>query len=335
MRRRRLGARKRRPLPRMSIKRQRKARTPAYKAHMSRRIAARATLVAKKRQSTKKVVKNVVHSMKAKNVKLVVDFNKQSTNEATAFQPDQLHTFHLNYNIRHEMHTSHNTTTGLIETTPQVLALEKERRSSPSIFLTAFRMEYKIEMSNHEDLDQYGEGIRLRMILVNDKYKEGITSDKDMFAYSENYQPIRDAFGNEADHAAEFNGNKNCSFRDFTENNFFFDRASKLTTALNKKRFTTIKEWKFYFKRRYVGDEQVKRGVIFVPFKNKKVTYHNVQDDNNENTEPEVQPTKNYKLILFYERLNGDHTPVSGIAPLKFKMHGSLYWKDEAPFKSC
>ena len=35
---------------------------------------------------------------------------------------------------------------------------------------------------------------------------------------------------------------------------------------------------------------------------------------------------------MWYERMNGDKSKVSGVAPIKINIHGDIYWKDAAPF---
>ena len=48
--------------------------------------------------------------------------------------------------------------------------------------------------------------------------------------------------------------------RYFGDTNFFFDTATKLTAAINPKRYKVLKEWKLAWKEKWQGDEAVKTG---------------------------------------------------------------------------
>ena len=50
--------------------------------------------------------------------------------------------------------------------------------------------------------------------------------------------------------------------RSFANQNLFFDTYSKVVMALNRGRYTSVKEWAVKFKQRFLGNEQVKQGFI-------------------------------------------------------------------------
>lgn len=264
------------------------------------------------------------------------NFNKQSTNANTDWQPHELQTEDLNYGIVHENFEKELSADGVIITEPEDLAKACSRRSGNEIYLTALRIKYKLELNNDVALNNYGEGIKLKWALVIDKYEQGIPPRKDMFAYSSAYQKHVNAFGNDLDHAAMFaqgitpqNVHKG---RDFDDDAAFFDKFETINAGLNKKRYTLCKAWTFYFKRKYIGDEQIKRGTLMYPFGNQKIKYFSEPKQEGSAAEYITRPSKNYKLIMWYERMNGDDTAIGGKAPLKVKMHGDIYWKDAAPF---
>lgn len=308
----------------------RRKRRPAFKFKRGR---------SKIRGNAKKRVKNVVHSMKMSNQLQVINFDRPSLNIGNAWQPDELVAEDLTMLILHENHDKELATIPLdqhIIETPEDLAKACSRRSGNEIYLTSLRIKYKIELNNDVLLNQYGEGLKIRMLLVIDKYEHGIPVRKDMFAYSSAYQKHVNALGNELDHAAMYvNGVDPQSVhkgRDFTDNTVFFDRYEKINAGLNTKRYTVCKQWTFYMKRKYIGDEQVKRGVLQYPFKNQKIKYWSAPKQDGAPNQYITRPSKNYKLLMFYERLNGDDTEVDAVAPVKVEMHGDIYWKDAAPF---
>lgn len=273
--------------------------------------------------------------MKGQNCKLVVTFDQPSTDGSNACQPNTLHAWYLNYGIAHEQVDMdvNNANPAKIQVTPADLAAATTRRSSPNIFLNALRIEYRIELNNDALLNDYGEGLKLRILLVKDKFEHGINAGEQMFAYSNRYQVYKDADGNTDDNLADWQaGYHQVKLgRNFQDPTVFFGNETKLTTALNSKRYTKVREWNMYFKRKFVGDEQVRHGILFHGFKNDKITY-SLEKKNADNATDVIRPNKSYKILLFYQRMNGDATPVTNTAPLKFKMQGHLYWRDEAPF---
>lgn len=289
-----------------------------------------------KRGHSKKHVKNVVHSMKHSNQLKVCNFNRQSAAQASAWQPHHLQVEDLNYGIVHESFEKEVDANGVIITEPEDLAKACSRRSGNEIYLTALRIKYKIELNNDALLNQYGEGLKMKWALVIDKYEQGINPMKDMFAYSSAYQKHIDTFGNNLDHAAMFQQGISPQMvykgRDFGDDAAFFDRFETINAGLNKKRYTLCKAWTFYFKRKYIGDEQIKRGTLMYPFGNQKIKYFSEPKQEGAANTYVTRPSKNYKLMMWYERMNGDDAEVLGKAPLKIKMHGDIYWKDAAPF---
>lgn len=294
-----------------------------------------------KRGRTRKGIKNAVHSMKPSNQLKVVNIDKPSNNTGTAWQPDILITEDLVYGIAHENVDKELATTGVLDaniivTSPEDLARACSRRSGNEIYLTSLRIKYKLELNNDPLLNQYGEGVKLKMMLVVHKYEQGIPIRKDMFAFSNAYQKHKNAMGNEIDHAAMFTAGVTPQAvhkgRDFNDDSVFFDKFEKINAGINKKRYTVCKTWSFYFKRKYIGDEQIKRGVLTYPFKNQKIKYWSSPKQDGESNTYVTRPSKNYKLIMFYERLNGDANAVDAVAPIKVEMHGDIYWKDAAPF---
>ena len=294
------------------------------------------------RGKNKKGVKNVIHSMKVSNQLQVINQNLQSTSVATTWQPDQTRTEDLTYGIMHESYgkelsiPSPGSNQQHIIETPEDLAKACSRRSGNEIYLMSLRFKYKFELNNDVLLNQYGEGLKMRMVLVVDKYEQGIPIGKDMFAFSNAYQKHKDAFSNELNHENMYSQGITPQAvnmgRDFGDDEYFFDRFEKINAGLNKKRYTVCIEWTFYFKRKYIGDEQIKRGTITYPFNNQKIKYWSSPKQEGSPNEYVTRPSKSYKLIMWYERMNGDDTKVSGKAPIKVKLHGDIYWKDAAPF---
>jgi len=288
------------------------------------------------RTKSKKHVKNVVHSMKHSNQLQVCNFNKQSTTAGTAWQPHNLQTEDLTYGIQHESFEKEVDENGVIITEPEDLAKACSRRSGNEIYLTALRLKYRVELNNDAALNQFGDGVKMKWALVIDKYEQGVPIEKDMFAYSSSYQKHRDAFGNDLDHESMFQQGISPQMvykgRDFGDDNKFFDKFETINAGLNKKRYTLVKAWNFYFKRKYIGDEQIKRGTIMYPFANQKIKYFSEPKQQGDVNTYVTRPSKNYKLIMWYERMGGETTAVTAKAPLKIRVHGNIYWKDAAPF---
>lgn len=276
-----------------------------------------------------KNVKAVVHKMKGKNYKLVVDYNKQGNGVSNlgSMNPDSL--FHANMTDHIDHEATGETTSTYDPVAAKALAIE--RRSSPSIYLTGFRMMYRFELANNTELDQFGEGYTIRCLLVKDKYDHGIPPGKEMFAHSMVYQSVRDAFGNENDHNLERINTHNKIGRNFDANDQFFDKNTKVSSALNTKRYTKLNEWTFNFKRRYVGDEQVQSGLLMHNFNMEKLTFEHKTVE--ASGTQDVIPDKRICFMMYYERKNGNDDIVTGFPPIKVKLHGFLYWKDEAPFQ--
>ena len=190
------------------------------------------------RTCKKKGVRNVVHSMKKSNQLKVIDIDKQSTSLGNKFQPNVLLTEDLTYGIVHESFEKEVNTNGTIITEPADMAKTCSRRSGNEIYLTLLRFKYKLELNNDVSLNQYGEGLKMKMILVIDKYEQSIPIRKDMFVFSNAYQKHVSVLGNELDHEAMFqqgitpqNIHKG---RDFIEEPYFFDKFKKINAGLNK-----------------------------------------------------------------------------------------------------
>ena len=274
--------------------------------------------------------------MKGKNYKKVIDLNKQGngTNNTQSFNVDELFVSHLTDQITHEDVNRGDTDATVAEEEAKSII----RRSSPTVYLTGFRMMYRFELANDEELAAYGEGYSMRIILARDKYDPGVPPGKEMFNHSLVYQNVEDSFGNEKDFSSLDHkiGVQQEQARNFASNNHFFDRQKKIGAGLNTKRYTKLHEWNFKFKRRFVGDEQVVTGVLMYNFKHEKLTFSEQSDRLGQTTEPlktPARPTKRYVLLMYYERANGNSDKIAGFPPIKVKMHGFLYWKDEAPFQ--
>lgn len=246
---------------------------------------------------------------------------------------------------------------------------EEHERSSECIYLTGIKLDYKIAVDWAQHIpdvgtDPIGNDMTLRIMMVNDKYgsrrdctpdpdampipineeeeffdqtSKRISPDIDFFSSSKEYQSTTNADGLPIDptelknqvmrgsHLSQAQGS-----RDFHDINAFFDSYSKIKTALNRGRYTTVKEWKFKFSRKFIGNEPCRRGSLFVGMKGKKITYSAIKE--HEASGYHIEPSKHYKIIMFWERCNGSVTSIAGNSQLVMKMHGTVYWKDEAPF---
>lgn len=303
------------------------------------------------RKSFNKRTRNVVHNMKGLNHLNFMDLDRPGNDEnapntiTSDWFPDHLIVEDVLHGIKHEdQDTIIATVPDENQTNIENVVLERAQdkinevheRSGQSIYLRGIRIVYRFEYKNNDFNDQFGTGCVFRLLLVNDRFENETNSKKDFFSHSKAYQTSENADGQDIDGAVEIvNGvamymsNK---ARNFDDNAAFFDKRSKIDTALNKTRYSVIKEWKFAFKRKFVGDEIIKRGKIYVPFKNKKITWtQQVKNANNANNTV-VRPNKNYKLMGFWERNTGETANTVGKTQLGIKMHATVYWKDSAPF---
>ena len=108
--------------------------------------------------------------------------------------------------------------------------------------------------------------------------------------------------------------------------------SSKLKASINSKRYTVLKEWNFNWKERYSGDKAVLKGPIFYGFKNKKITFDEVTKNSTNANKNLVWPSKNYRVLIVWEWKGGQKQVVAKDIDIGFKMTGTVYWRDAAPF---
>ena len=161
-----------------------------------------------------------------------------------------------------------------------------------------------------------------------------IPAHKDMYTPSKKYQISRNALG--TNRAPNYSLGKEfmqaVPARDFGNTNFFFDTTTKLTVAFNPKCYKVLKEWKFAWKEKWQGDQAVKTGSMFYGFKNKKITFDEVTKNLDKPNTNLVRPSKNYRILIFWERKGGDTAFTANDIDIGFKVTGTVYWKDTAPF---
>ena len=109
--------------------------------------------------------------MKTSNQLQVINQNLQSANVAIARQPDQKRTEDLAFGIVHESFDKEVNAMGTIITEPEDLAKACSCRSGNGIYLTALHFKYRFELNNNVLLNQYGEGFKMKMVLVIEKYE--------------------------------------------------------------------------------------------------------------------------------------------------------------------
>ena len=63
------------------------------------------------------------------------------------------------------------------------------------------------------------------------------------------------------------------------------------------------------------------------PFKNQKIKYRLTPKQEGSANKYVTRPSKNYKPIMWYDRMNGNESKVSGVAPIRLRCMGTSIGK--------